>query len=151
MEQLINRFLSPERYTEKTFSNRDSIFVKKLILEFMQFKHKVEGEELKKVTEDEEKKWDEFDASAHVQPKRRRVTLVRDGGELQKKATSTVSRLEDGAVVLNLGDEPQFCAQVEQNDASSIYIDSGDMLTNLVNTYTGGATNMPEVAGGDVG
>ena len=51
---------------------------------------------------------------------------------------------------LSLGEEPQFCAQVEQNYASHIYIDSGDMLTNLVNAYTGGATNMPDVAGGDV-
>ena len=63
-----------------------------------------------------------------------------EGGEPQKKATSTVSRSGDGDVVLSLGEEPQFCAQVEQNDASHIYIDNGDMLTNLVNAYTGGAT-----------
>ena len=76
MEQLINRFLSPERCAEKKLSKRDTVFVKKLFLEFIQFKHKVEGKELKKMTEDEEE-LDIFDASAHVQQKRR-VTLVRD-------------------------------------------------------------------------
>ena len=88
------------------------------------------------MTEDEEE-WDICDVSTHIQPKRKRVT-------------STVSRSEDGDVVLSLGEEPQFCAQDEQNDASHIYIDSGDMLTKLVNAYTGGVTNTPEVAGNDV-
>ena len=136
MEQLINRFLSPERCAKKKFSKRDVVFVKKLLLEFIQFKHKVEEEELKKMMEDEEE-WDIFDASTHIQPKR-------------SKVASTVSRSEDGDVVLSLGEEPQFCAQDERNDAFHIYIDSEDMLTNLVNAYTGGATNTPEVAGGDV-
>ena len=53
----------------KTFSKRDTVFVKKLLLEFIQLKHKVEGEELQKMTEDEEE-WDIFDASAHGQPKK---------------------------------------------------------------------------------
>ena len=69
-------------------------------------------------------------------------------GDPHKKATSTVSRSGDGDVVL--GEEPQFCAQVEQNDASQIYIDNGEMLTNLVNAYTSGATEQgaPAPAGG---
>ena len=92
----------------------DAVFVKKLLLEFIQFKHKVEGEELKKMTADKEE-WDIFDASAHVHPKRRRVTLVRDeGGEPQKKATSTVSRSGDGDVVLSLGEVPQFSRRLSK-------------------------------------
>ena len=129
MEQLINRFLSPELCVKKKFSKRYFVFVKKLLLEFIQFKHKVEEEEMKKMTEDEEE-WDIF-----------------GGG--RRKVTSTVSRSEDGDV-LSLGEEPQFCAQDERNYASHIYIDSGDMLTNLVNAYTGWATNTPEVVGGNV-
>ena len=63
----------------------------------------MEDEELKKMTEDEEE-WDMFDASTPAQPKRRKVTLVRDeGGEQQKKVTSTVSRSGDGDVVLESG------------------------------------------------
>ena len=40
MEQLINRFLSPERCAKQKFSRRDAVFVKKFLLEFIQFKHK---------------------------------------------------------------------------------------------------------------
>ena len=54
---------------------------------------------------EDEEEWDVFDASAHVQPKRRRMTLASDeGGDPQKKVASTVLRLEDGAVVMSLGD-----------------------------------------------
>ena len=90
------------------FCKRDTVLVKKLLLEFLQFKHQVESKELKKMVEggEDEEVWDVFDVSAHVQPKRRMVTLASDEGrEPQNKVTDMVSRLEDG-VVLSLGDEP---------------------------------------------
>ena len=34
---------------EEKFSKRDAVFMKTLLLEFIQFKHKVEGKELKKM------------------------------------------------------------------------------------------------------